>query len=461
MRFLDDTIAAVATPAGEGGIGIVRVSGPDALRIAIELFRPSGPVPVAQARSHTLHHGHVVWDGTPLDEALLALMRRPHSYTREDVVEFQGHGSPVVLRAVLEAVVACGARRAEPGEFTQRAFLNGRLSLDQAQGVLDLIQAKTRLSARFALDRLEGKFTRPLRALGDRLTDLLAGVAVGLDYPEYEQDALPRAQLERGLRDAVRDVAHVLARGRDGRLLREGYRVAIVGRPNVGKSTLLNALLRTNRAIVSSAPGTTRDTLEEVVALHGVPFRLVDTAGLRAGADEVERLGVERARAALREADLALLVFDLSAPPSDEDARLLDETNHLPRLLAFNKADVAGRDGGTLAARLGAPADEALPISAKTGAGMDNLERRLARRVWDGQLPKHEDVYFLDERERESLARARLRLAAALETAGAGGALDLVAQELEEALALLGELTGEQVGEAVVERIFQKFCVGK
>jgi len=454
MVHLDDTIAAIATPLGTGGIGVVRLSGPRAVSIAAALFQPARSVTLDEVPSHTLHYGRLVFEGRTLDEVLVAVMRQPHSFTREDVVELQTHGSPVALRSVLEAVVASGARHAEPGEFTRRAFTNGRLSLDQAQAVLDVIQAKTPLGARSALERLEGKFSRTVARLRDELTGLLAAIGVGMDYPEYEQDALPRstlsAQLERAL-DALEDV---LRHSHDGRLVRRGFRLAIVGRPNVGKSTLLNALLATDRALVSPEAGTTRDTLEEVLSLEGVPFCLVDTAGLHAGGDALERLGMERTHATLREADLALVVLDASAPENDEDAALLAELADQPRLVLLNKVDRVRVERAKLN-------HETLAISARTGQGLDALKQRLVSWAWGGHSPRGEGLLFLDVREKDMLLRAQSALERALRAQAQGNTLDLVAAEVQQALEALGELSGQDASEAVIERIFAQFCVGK
>lgn len=461
MPIREDTIAAIATAPGEAGIGIVRLSGPAAIEIAARLFAPSRVLRLEQAPSHTMHHGRFVHQGVALDEVLVAVMRRPQSYTREDVVEVQAHGSPVVLRSILEATLACGARMARPGEFTLRAYLNGRLNLDQAQAVLELIQAKTALSAAYALDRLEGKFTQALQQVREQLIELLAGVGVGLDYPEYEEDALPRTAMEASLASALAQVESILARGKDGRILRQGTSIAIVGRPNVGKSTLLNALLQADRALVTPVPGTTRDTLEELLEIDGVPFRLVDTAGLRESADEVERLGMERTRAALSRADLGLVLLDLSSPITQEDRAILDLVAGKPHFALLSKADLphATSPASALSALKLVP-EQTMAISAKTGLGVEQLKAALVRRVWGG-LPAHEDAFLLDVREKELLQRAKASLQQAHGTACAHGTLDLVAAQVQEALETLGELTGENAGEAVIERIFSKFCVGK
>jgi tRNA modification GTPase len=462
MLNLDDTIAAIATPPGEGGIGVIRLSGPQAIEIASKLFQSDHDAQLSDADTHRLYHGHVVWNNEVLDEVLAVVMRKPHSYTSEDVVEFQAHGSPIVLRAMLEATFEAGARPAEPGEFTQRAFLNGRLSLDQAQGVLDVIQAKTQLSARYALDRLEGKFSRLLHQVRDHLTELLAGVSVGMDYPDYEEDAIPQQKLLDGLRQAEHTVQEVLSKAKDGRILREGFSVAIVGKPNVGKSTLLNALLNTNRALVTAIAGTTRDTLEEWLELDGVPFRLTDTAGLHASDDEVEQLGMERTRAALDNADLALVMLDITSEPTDEDRAVLAQAQSKHHLILVNKIDIdQAQSVESLCNNLGLESEKILEISAQAGTSLDELKQEMVRLVWGGELPKHEDVFFLDMREQELLRRGQSILQRVINIADEGGTLDLIAIDVQEALEVLGELTGESASEAVIERIFANFCVGK
>jgi len=462
MFHLDDTIAAIATPPGEGGIGIIRLSGPGAVTIAEKLFRPSQSLDLHKAESHRLYYGHIVADENTLDEVMLAIMRAPHSYTHEDVVEIQGHGSPIIMRTILDELLKHGARPAEPGEFTQRAFLNGRLSLDQSQAVLDVIQAKTQLSAHYALDRLQGKFTQPLHEVRDQLTELLAGIGVGIDYPEYEDDAIPQSELISGLQSSLTTVNQILEHAKDGRLLKEGYAIAIVGRPNVGKSTLLNALLQTNRALVTSVAGTTRDTLEEFVDIQGVPFRLIDTAGLHKSQDEVEQLGMERTQAALGNADLVLVLLDMSQPISEQDQAILQQANSQEHLIVLNKLDLSDLSQvEVISKELELDAEKTISLSAETGKHLEQLKDKLVQMVWGGELSKHEDVFFLDLREKELLRRGQQLLQQAWDTVSASGTLDLVAIEIQDALEVFGELTGESASEAIIERIFAKFCVGK
>ncbi|HKV85792.1 MAG TPA: tRNA uridine-5-carboxymethylaminomethyl(34) synthesis GTPase MnmE, partial [Ktedonobacterales bacterium] len=355
----DDTIAAIATPPGVGGIGVVRLSGADAYTVALAIFRAAG----SHARdeppaSHLLTYGHIVnpADGEIIDEVLAAFMRAPRTYTREDVVEFSAHGGPLILRRVLELALAAGARLARPGEMTLRAFLNGRLDLAQAEGVLALINAETDAGRRLALRQLRGALSDRVRAARTQAMAALARIEASIDFPEEEVPQPDPAELRSLITTALTEIERLLAGADQGRLLREGLRVAIVGRPNVGKSSLLNALLGSDRAIVTPIPGTTRDTIEERAAIEGVPLRLIDTAGMTDSEDPVERIGVERSRAAARSADLLLLALDASQPLTDQDRRVADELRTLraddfdasdastsavpPVLLVLNKADL-------------------------------------------------------------------------------------------------------------------------
>lgn len=462
--LLSDTIAAISTPLGEGGIGIVRLSGPQAITIVDGLFRSPRRISLQRVPTHTIHYGFIVDPATEIkvDEVLVSVMRAPRSYTREDVVEINCHGGIVPLRRVLELVLAQGARAAEPGEFTKRAFLNGRISIDQAEAVLDIIRAKTELGLELSMQRLVGRFSQPIRELRAKLVGLLAGIEVGLDFPDYEEEALPRERLEAELSEALQQVEYFLSRGRDGRLIREGLEIAIVGRPNVGKSTLLNALLQENRAIVTPVPGTTRDRIEEWVDLGGIPFKLIDTAGVREVQDEVERRGVELTLSAIEGADLVLFVLDLSAPLAPEDKAIAEKLDGKRTILLLNKLDLGRSFTAEEALQaLGIHPEDLLEISARFEKGLEGLKRRLIGLVWEGRLERRENVFLLNIREKDLLERARGSLKRTLADAQAGTTLDLLAVDLEEALEILGELTGEDLTEEVIDRIFSEFCVGK
>ncbi|WP_298820737.1 tRNA uridine-5-carboxymethylaminomethyl(34) synthesis GTPase MnmE [Chloroflexus sp.] len=453
---MSDTIAAIATPPGEGGIGIIRLSGPDAQPIALKIFRPARP---GRLRSHRVRYGHVIGpDGNVIDEALLTLMAAPHSFTREDVIEISCHGGALPVQLTLEAALAAGARLANPGEFTLRAFLNGRIDLSQAEATLDIIRAQTSVGLAVAQAQLGGWLAREVRAARAALLEPLAYVTALIDFPE--EGIEPQAIAE-PIRQALATVERLLSSADQGIVIRNGARVALVGRPNVGKSSLLNALLRVERAIVTPIPGTTRDTLEETANLAGVPVVLIDTAGMRASTDPVEQIGVERAVAALASADLALLVLDAQQPLTAEDEAMLVATAEQPALIVWNKCD-----------------DPALPpppppphpkrvavvaCSARYGHGIDTLAQAIATALLGGAPPVAGAATHLvsNPRHRAALRRAAECLRAAQETLATNAALDLLAADLTGAANALGEITGETVGEDLLDVIFSRFCIGK
>ncbi|MEW5826625.1 MAG: tRNA uridine-5-carboxymethylaminomethyl(34) synthesis GTPase MnmE [Candidatus Bipolaricaulota bacterium] len=450
--MLGDTVAAISTPVGEAAIGIVRLSGPDALAVADRVFRCPRGEPLARAATHTVHYGHAVAPDGVIDEVLATVMLAPRTYTREDVVEFGCHGGVVATRAVLEAVLCAGARLAERGEFTQRAFLNGRISLDQAQAVLDVVKAQTRLGLEAAVDRLGGRFSREIAALRGDVESLLADVEVEIDFPDLEIDPV---DLKVRLLELSRRTADLLARGEHGRLVREGLTVAILGRPNVGKSTLLNALLAEERSIVAPTPGTTRDTVEEIASIGGIPVRLIDTAGLRVPVDEIEAEGVRRAEGAAARADVVLIVLDRSCELCDEDRALLARDWGVPRVVVRNKTDLADRLGPV-------PGDEvAVDVSARDGLGLDALRERLASGQASGGFTSRNAVLLLDTWERDLLRRTAESLGRALGALDEGATPDVVAEELRAAHRATGELQGIDLSESILERIFSRFCVGK
>jgi tRNA modification GTPase len=452
MYALDDTIAAIATPVGAGGIGIVRLSGPDALSILRVLW--SGSTDLAP---RTLCYGRVVdpASGQVVDEVLAAYMPAPRTYTRQDVVEINCHGGPAPLRRALDLCLAQGARLAGPGEFTLRAFLNGRIDLAQAEAVADLVEAKTDAGLRLAVAQLEGRLSDRIRGTRTRLLEALAWVAANVDFDE---DEIPPYAIGQEL-EGARQVLQALIEGAEqGIIYRQGIRTAIVGQPNVGKSSLLNALLRAERAIVTPIPGTTRDTLEETLNLHGIPLVLVDTAGIRSDTrDLAEDLGVERSRAALAQADLALLVVDGSAPLTAEDRQIAELVGAKPAIVVVNKVDLP----------LQASVDDLLPdaprvdLSALTGTGLDSLERAIEDVVFAGQVMASDTSLVSHPRHRDVLRRAVEHVDAAIATRQAGLPTDLLSIDLAAAVNALGEITGETVSETLLETIFGRFCIGK
>ncbi|MBO2521173.1 MAG: tRNA uridine-5-carboxymethylaminomethyl(34) synthesis GTPase MnmE [Firmicutes bacterium] len=459
---VQDTIAAIATPPGEGAIGIVRMSGPGAVAIAERVVQSTRRL--SQVPSHSLVHGKVVDEGgRVLDEALVAVMRAPRTYTGEDVVEIHCHGSPVVLQQVLARLLQEGARPAEPGEFTKRAFLNGKLDLAQAEAVIDLVRAKSPKGAQIAAMQLEGRLSARVSAQREEILDLLAHLQAVIDYPEEGLVDVDPGEMKRRLERLVDEIDQLLAGADAGRIYRDGIRLAIVGRPNVGKSSLLNALLGEERAIVTPIAGTTRDVIEERALLGGIPFTLADTAGVRATDDPVEAIGVERTRQAVAGADLVLIVLDGSealAPEDLEVAELVRQAGAGARVLvAVNKCDLPRVLEQAAVERLAGPWP-VVWVSAVTGEGLARLEETAAAQVL-GQGGAPSAILVTRARHRGALAAARRALEDAGETIARGLPLDLVSVDLQEALEALGQVTGESVSEEVVARIFAQFCVGK
>ena len=456
----EDTISQIATPHGVGGIGIIRVSGTAALAVARAVFRPMRGTLGAIA-PYTARYGNIVAaDGTIIDEGILLYMRAPHSYTGEDTVELQCHGGTIVLREVLRRTWEAGARPAEAGEFTKRAFLNGRLDLARAEGVMELIAAKSVRAARAARERMAGALSEEIIEIRQSLLGAIARIEAGIDFPEDDIPAASDVALMEDITDAAAAVQHLLTGAQAGRILREGVKTVIVGRPNVGKSSLLNALVGTERAIVTEVPGTTRDVIEEEISVEGIPLRLLDTAGLRATEDAVERIGVARTEQHLADAELVLAVFDRSSALTDEDRELLARlrTMHADTIILCNKEDCARVLSVTDFDGVNAPV---LMISAQSGTGLDTLCETIAARVQmmegelsDGALPNR-------ERETEALQRAARHLTEAEKTLAAEMGTDFISIDLRAAYDALGEILGETVDTDLIDRIFSEFCIGK
>ena len=450
---MSDTIAAIATARGAGGIAIVRLSGPEAERILKEMFSP------AKARdffeSHVLMYGRVVdADGGAIDEAMAVLMRAPSTYTREDVAEVHCHGGSVSAQAVLRRALALGARMAQPGEFTRRAFMNGRIDLSRAEAVMQLIGANSEAAARASMRQLEGGVSGFVRQVSDRLTGLMALIEASTDFPDEVEEEAAADQLARDIRGIIADI-RARCDGRSARMLREGASIVLAGRPNVGKSSLMNALLNQERAIVTDIPGTTRDVLTERVTIGGVLAELSDTAGQRDTDDPIERIGVDRARRATESADVLLIVLDAALPMDASDERLVRNADGRA-IVCLNKTDLAPV---ITRADIEAMTDAVvLEISAQTGAGIDALVKEIAGRIAvDGEL----DGQLMAERHLELARAAADRLEGAIASIGSGLPLDTVAIDLKDALELLGQITGENATEAVIDRVFSTFCVGK
>ena len=461
MSLPADTIAAISTPPGPGAIGILRLSGPRAIEVAQASFRPLNKVPLSQHRPHELVYGDLLdRDGQPIDRVLCTFSRGPVSYTGEDTAEFQCHGSPMVLSLGLEALFSRGARQARAGEFTRRAFLNGKLDLAQAEAVGDLLEARSREGARHAAGQLTGALSRRIGGVYSALVDVMAHFHAVLDYPDEDIDPFRMEELSHQLSQQESALRALAGSYRRGQYIRDGVPCAIVGRPNAGKSSLLNALVGFDRAIVTNIPGTTRDTVEERAELGGVTLRLIDTAGLRDSDDPIEQLGVERSRAAMDEAALVLLVVDGTEKPTQEDAdlaRTIAEAGK-PFILVRSKRDLAGEHADELEAlSQGAPT---VSLSARTGEGLEELGQAVAALFPQGSEDKAGEL-ITNARQAEAAGRALNCVVRANQALSDGVTPDALLTDVEEALKALGELTGQSVREDVTDRIFSKFCVGK
>ena len=451
---LTDTIAAVATSAGNGGIGIIRVSGESAFQICDKLFKAKNGMSIQQMHSHTIHYGTIEYNNAVIDEVLLTVMKAPSTYTREDVVEINTHGGYRAVNAVLEAVIKSGARLAEPGEFTKRAFLNGRIDLTKAEAVRDIISAKTRTAMEIAVNKLQGKLEKRIKALRDDLLTLIANIEVSIDYPEHEEEEQNRINVSKTVEECLSEINTLIKTSDTGKIYSEGIKTAIVGRPNVGKSSLLNALLNEDRAIVTDIPGTTRDVLTELISIDGIPLIIADTAGIRESNDAVEKIGVEKSISEINSAQLVITVFDGSRSLTEEDKQLLDLTKNKNRIIVVNKDDLGICEEYK---NLDAP----VFISAKSGKGMDNLYKRVKDIFITENIDTSSDVLISNQRNVASLQEAKNSLENVLNTINTGMPEDLLTIDLTRAYEYLGQVTGETLEDDIIDRLFSEFCLGK
>lgn len=461
MEF--DTIAAISTPMGEGAIAIVRLSGDKAVEIADRVFKTPGGKSLMEQPSHTIHYGHLhePKTGEVVEEVMLSLMKAPKTFTREDVVEINCHGGIVSVNRVLQLVLVNGARLAEPGEFTKRAFLNGRIDLSQAEAVMDLIRAKTDRAMNVALGQMDGKLSRLITDLRQALIETLAQVEVNIDYPEYDdvEEMTVPVLLEKC--SWVRDeIDKLLQTSSQGKILREGLSTVILGRPNVGKSSLLNSLVHENKAIVTDIAGTTRDIIEEYVNVRGVPLRLVDTAGIRETEDIVERIGVERSRQVLKEADLILLVLNSAEELSVEDERLFETIQHMDYIVVVNKTDLERKIDLNRVYDL-AGKSRVVATSLLKEEGVIELEEAIAALFFDGQVEQGDMTYVSNARHIALLNQARDVITDALDAAEAGVPVDMVQIDVTRTWEILGEIIGDTVQESLINQLFSQFCLGK
>lgn len=467
---MEDLIAAIATAPGEGGIGIIRVSGMNAVEVIDRIFSSPRGISLEGMATYQMAHGFICESNSEarIDEVLVSKMLGPHSFTGEDVVEINCHGGMLPLRKVLEEVLRVGARLAEPGEFSKRAFLNGRIDLTQAESIIDVIRSQTEMGLKVALQLLEGGLSQEIRVLRTATMEVMAFIEAGIDFPEDEVEELSREEIRQKVEKIQGDLGRLIKSGETGRIYREGLSAVIVGKPNVGKSSLLNALLREKRAIVTDIPGTTRDVIEEVLNLKGIPVRLVDTAGIRDTEDLVEKMGVEKTKEWFGMADLVLLVLDAQRGVDEQDVKIAELVEGQRCLVVVNKIDLAADEGKAILQGIDLdklPSEftgfERIDISVKEKIGLEKLEDNIAKLVLEGKVKPGEGVVISNVRHKRALEIAAGHIEGVLETLDMGMPTDCMAIDLKGALQAFGQVTGETIGEDIINEIFSQFCLGK
>lgn len=458
MEF--DTIAAISTALGEGAIAIVRMSGEEAIAIADRIYR--GKKRLQDVDSHTINYGFIVDPGTneKIEEVMVSVLRAPRTYTRENIVEINCHGGIVAANRVLELVLKEGARLAEPGEFTKRAFLNGRIDLSQAEGVIDLIRAKTDEAMNVALKQMEGRLSKKINELREALLETLAHVEVNIDYPEYDVEQMTNEMLLEKATFVKKEIEKLLSTAKQGKILREGLSTVIIGRPNVGKSSLLNCLLQENKAIVTDVAGTTRDVLEEYVNVRGVPLKLIDTAGIRETDDVVEKIGVERSRQMLREAELVLFILNYNEPLTDDDRELFSLIGEKEAIILVNKTDLPQKIDLEEVKALAA-GRKIITASILHEEGIEELEEAIRQLFFAGQVQSKDMTYVSNSRHIALLHQAKKAVEEAVSAIHEEMPIDLIQIDLTRAWELLGEITGDTVHEQLIDQLFSQFCLGK
>lgn len=457
--MLTDTIAAISTATGQAGIGIVRMSGDESIRIADKFFRPISKKTIEDSKNRTMMYGHIYDSEKLVDEVLVCKMQGPHSYTREDIVEIYCHGGIVSVRKILNLLLSAGARLADRGEFTKRAFLNGRLDLSQAEAVIDVINSKSEISYDMSIKQLEGNLSGAIRSMKEKIMRMTALIVANIDFPEDEIDMANYRRLEEEAIDVIGDIDGLLANSNRGRLIRDGINTVILGKPNVGKSSLLNAMLKDERAIVTDIPGTTRDTITDYVNLDGVLLKITDTAGIRETDDAVEKIGVDRAKQSIEESDLIISIFDLSRELEDDDYEIMKLVKNKKHITLLNKSDLDRKISDTEIENL-LGTDDAIKISVEK-EGAKALEDAIVEMFFDGEIEETSDIYVNNVRHIESLKVAKNSMEDALKAIRGEVFMDLIEVDLEDAISSLSNITGETTTEDVLDVVFSEFCIGK
>jgi tRNA modification GTPase len=457
---MSDAIAAISTAIGEAGIGIVRMSGTDAIEIGIRVFKGAKINDIKAVENRKLIYGHIVDGDKILDEVLIAFMREPYTYTKENMVEIYCHGGVISVKKVLELVLSNGARLAEPGEFTKRAFLNGRLDLAQAEAVIDIIRSKTDKSFQVSLDQLEGSLSSKIKEIRHILLSMLAHIEVSIDFPDEDVEVSTLSQLEENAMEVKEKISTLLSTSDRGKILRDGLNTVILGKPNVGKSSLLNAILRENRAIVTDIPGTTRDIIEEYINIDGIPLRIIDTAGIRDTNDLVEQIGVDKAKKTVEQADLAIAIFDISRELSDDDIQIIELIKDKKTIVLLNKTDLPNKfDEEQIRKYLSNV--EIIATSIKNRIGIEDLEDSIRNMFYAGEVEISSDVVINNVRHKNQLDKAYKNIISVIDDIRAMVPIDCLEVDLKNCWENLGEISGETIGEDILDRIFSEFCIGK
>ncbi len=454
-----DTIAAISTSIGEGGISIIRISGDKSIDIVDSIFVGKNNRKLHDFKSYTMRYGHVVdKNGSRLDEVIISYMKGPKSFTAEDTIEINCHGGVVGTNRILQEIIRAGARMAEPGEFTKRAFLNGRIDLSQAEAVIDIIRAKTELSMKSALMQSEGSISKEIKAIRNKLLSVIAHIEVTVDYPEEDIEEVTAKNVTEDVTKIISSIDTLLSTADEGKILREGLSTVIVGKPNVGKSSLLNALVKEKRAIVTDVPGTTRDAIEEYISIEGIPVKIVDTAGIRETDDIVEKIGVEKSKEKIDEADLVILILDSSSELSHEDKEIIEYIKEKKYIVLLNKSDLGGKIDISELQSL--KSKYITNISVKTGEGLNYVKEHIKNLFFNGEI-KTEGVFVTNNRHKQSLIRAKENLESSLNALEYTSAIDLASIDIRNAWINLGEITGDALEEDIIHKIFSEFCLGK
>jgi tRNA modification GTPase len=460
VKKMSDTIAAISTAIGEAGIGIVRISGEDALEMGWNVFKSAKIDDINNVENRKLLYGHILDGDTVIDEVLIVFMKEPYTYTRENMVEIYCHGGIISIKKVLELILKKGARLAEPGEFTKRAFLNGRLDLAQAEAVIDIIRSKTDKSFQVSLDQLEGNLSTKIKEIRNILLSMLAHIEVSIDFPDEDVEVSTLNELEKNAMEVKEKISTLLSTSGRGKILRDGLNTVILGKPNVGKSSLLNAIVRENRAIVTDVPGTTRDIIEEYINIDGIPLKIIDTAGIRNTNDLVEKIGVDKAKKTVEQADLVIAIFDTSRDLTDDDIQIIELIKYKKTIILLNKSDLPNEFNDDYIKKH-LKNVEIIKTSIKTGDGIEDLENSIRNMFYSGEVEINSDVVVSNVRHKNQLEKAYNDIVSVIEDIKSMVPIDCLEVDLKNCWENLGEISGDTIGEDILDKIFSEFCIGK